>query len=268
MNSKLKSAIASGDILEVRRLLAEVDDINAQDSDGETLVSLAVQSGCLPVLQAVLDRNPDVTIVNLLDETPLMLAAAAGSLEMVSLLLRSGAEQTIGYTTSMGSTALIKGILSKNPAVIAPLVLAGAGAQWFTRTNYGNTPLMFALHDQTMLKAVWDAGASVSVEEKDEHFGDTALLTAIRRGSKGAVAFLVSNGANVHATDKAGLSALQLGDTDMAAYLESIGVTTKGQEPQGRHLKYRGLFASKPVHGLPASHAGSSAGSASKPGLF
>ena len=227
MNPKLKSAIESHDITQVLRLLDAEADINKQDSNGETVVTLAVRSGHLGVLDAVLSRKPDVNAVNLDEETPLMLAAEEGDLSMVISLLRSGANKTIGFATSMGNTALIKGILSKNPAVIAPLVSAGASALWCVPTTYGNTPLMFSLGNQDMLETVWEAGAFVSVEIKDLHHGDTALLMAIRMGKEAAFQFLVEKGANVHAIDKEGKSALHLavlgGHLDMVASLLSHG---------------------------------------------
>jgi hypothetical protein len=118
--------------------------------------------------------------------TPLIVAARAGHMAIVDVLLSSGA--TSDARDSEGATALIEAAYFGRTAVVERLLAAGA-----------------------------DANASASD-------GDSALISAARGGHEDIARLLVAAGANVNATDGHGNPAVMRAETEsMARTLVALG---------------------------------------------
>jgi ankyrin repeat protein len=198
---KLIDAAMYGKLAKVQTLIASGADVNAIGSCGRTALSLAIQGGHIPVIQALLDAGADP---NLSDETddglaansPLMEAAstffATNRAEMVRLLLKWGAN--INQQDATGNTALMCAIDCSDMDVFEALVTA-AGVDLDIKDNEGNTALMRVAHRRELSKAVHrlkEAGAS------EAGLKEVELVRAAAQGNLERVNLLLQDNLNVN----------------------------------------------------------------------
>lgn len=112
MSAELINAVLAGDVVKATALLKSGADCNSSNEEGATL---------------------------------LMLAAGAGHIEMVEMLIRAGAN--VDATDARGWTALMKGLFNYEqnrgfPDVVSALIAAGADIEH--QVSYGTRPLMIA----------------------------------------------------------------------------------------------------------------------------
>lgn len=145
MSTHLFNAAAIGDIIQIRALLQGGADCNSRNSDGASL---------------------------------LMLAAGAGHLETVKVLIELGTE--VNATDPLGWTALMKALYNHElnrgfPEIVSTLI--GAGADIETQIGYGTRPLMLAAGygEAGVVDVLLKAGADVRAKNEG---GRTALMMA------------------------------------------------------------------------------------------
>lgn len=96
----LQMAVFTGDLSAVTKFIASGSNIHSTDSGGSGLLHIAVQYGLhrdepdggLTVLRLLLEAGVDANVANEDGQTPLMLAAAVGSVAAVRMLLDYGAD--------------------------------------------------------------------------------------------------------------------------------------------------------------------------------
>lgn len=118
-------------------LLAGVDP-NVRDAQRNTALHVAVREDSGKAVEALL-KSPgvDVNAINQAGETPLMLAAIRGQLDLVKLLVERGA-----LVNDAGWSALHYAAAGPNEHVVR--FLLGRGADIDARSPNGTTPLMMA----------------------------------------------------------------------------------------------------------------------------
>jgi outer membrane protein assembly factor BamB len=122
--------------------------------------------------------------------TPLDMAAPAGHLNAVKLLIAYGAD--INSRTDNGTTPLMMTIIKKQKEVAGYLI--GIGADIKMTDNKGYTPLVIAavLNQYDVVKLLIAYGANVN-----DKIGDDSLLTIVKEGHLTDIAkLLIENGAN------------------------------------------------------------------------
>ncbi|ETV69707.1 hypothetical protein H257_14563 [Aphanomyces astaci] len=201
--SSLGIAARSGDLAEVKKLIASGHNPNAVDEDERTALHWAASSGYIDVVEYLaeitqLDRQDDS------GWTALMSATSAGHVDVVSHLLSKGANANLANEN--GQIALH---YHKGRQEIAELVVDST-----SNINHadrsGATPLTKALGGRPspeIVHLLLDHGASLSTQ--DVH-GNSPLHIALLEGHEGIAAMLVEHGANVHATNKAKQSCLDI----------------------------------------------------------
>ena len=104
-------AVISGDIAEVKRLIEEGADVNAQNYYGETALMFASNFGYTEVAQLLIEEGADVNAGDDEGMTALMKASIRGKTKVAKLLIEEGADINVqdkwGYTAL--KWALIKG---------------------------------------------------------------------------------------------------------------------------------------------------------------
>src|SRR5713226_2238761 len=98
----------------------------------------AIRENDLARLKSITASGADVNLRDARGSTPLMHAAAVGSLEAMKFLLKAGAD--VNAKNGLDATALIWGAL--DPAKVRLLVNAGANVN--ARSKLGRTPLLVA----------------------------------------------------------------------------------------------------------------------------
>lgn len=91
-----RSILNFGDSEWVKMLIARGADVNAKDSDGDTVLMLAASSDTLPLetIKTLLERGADVNARNVKGETALDIARRRGASPVVALLVKAGAKES------------------------------------------------------------------------------------------------------------------------------------------------------------------------------
>ena len=173
-NKQLFEAAESGDISEVKNLLAREADVNVKGEFGGTALHWAADHGFAEIVQLLLDSGADIKATDNTGRTALHWAVTT---EIVQLLLKAGAKTDV--IDSLGDTPL------------------HCAAYFHCAAYYGSAD---------NVQALVIAGADVNARN---NIGYTALDWAARKGKTEVVKALVIAGADVNATDNDGWTALQ-----------------------------------------------------------
>jgi quinoprotein dehydrogenase-associated probable ABC transporter substrate-binding protein len=115
--------------------------LEAADSDAMNALSIAAQNAKVKSATALVEAGADVNhAAGSGGYTPLMLAATAGSMEIVDVLLKHGAK--VNARNSGGITALMIVAASNQPKIAEALIEAGADAK--VKSDDGRTALSIA----------------------------------------------------------------------------------------------------------------------------
>ena len=136
-------------ILEIQRLLQMGGDVNAVDpTTGETPLMLAAEAGDLPLVKLLLEEGADVNMERFYRFTALHLAAGNGHTSVVRVLVDVPGIN-LDIPSMRGDTPLIEAAASGYTNIVQVLVDAGANVnfnyQKSARAYFaGQTPLMIA----------------------------------------------------------------------------------------------------------------------------
>ncbi|KMQ91742.1 ankyrin repeat domain-containing protein 17, partial [Lasius niger] len=196
----LVEACTDGDVGTVRKLLTEGRSVHETTEEGESLLSLACSAGYYELAQVLLAMNANVEDRGIKgDCTPLMEAASAGHVDIVSLLIAHGAD--VNAQSTSGNTPLMYGCAGGHEEVVRVLLEAGANVE--DHNENGHTPLMEAAsagHVQ-VAKILLEHGAGINTHSNE--FKESALTLACYKGHLEMVRFLLEAGADQeHKTDE------------------------------------------------------------------
>jgi ankyrin repeat protein len=172
LDSDLLKAVKKKDAKAVERLLDQGADIEARDERGWTPLMSAIHAGQTENAKLLIARNADPNAKDNHGWTVLMTAAFEGDAEVGSLLIEKGAAVNAKDDT-YGNTALMVVLLNSQRYEQFIALLTGNKADINLRNNEGSAPLM-----------------------------EAAFF-----GYKGVVVYLLQNGADADAVDKAGNTA-------------------------------------------------------------
>ncbi|MCU1272637.1 MAG: Ankyrin [Bryobacterales bacterium] len=175
----------------------------------------AIRTNDLTRLRALMSNKADINIKDRHGATPLMYAAAVGSVDAVRALLAAGAD--VKAKNAFDATALMWGIT--NPEKVRFLVDAGADVN--ARSKQGRTPLLIAASNAgsiDTIRLLVSKGADAKPPSEflastsglpSRRPGSAALLAAATAGDLEMVRFFIENGGDVNGTDQSGNTPLQ-----------------------------------------------------------
>ncbi len=200
--------ITHDNIKGIEDVLAKGADINGPVHN-EFPITKVCRFGCKPeTLKFLLEKGANVNAVETIEynATPLLIAAERGDADTVKVLLQYKAD--VNAKTKGESTPLIKALINGDSPVrreIAMLLIE-AGADVMLENGNGDTALGPIVRNPVLLELTLKKGLSpnaiVSVAD-----GRTLLMAAAKKSAKGTE-MLLNAGADVHAKDKAGKTAL------------------------------------------------------------
>ena len=172
LNSELIGAAATGDMNNVRNLLASGADVNANNDKGETALTNSIYKDHTEIAKMLITKGADVNKKGYKGWTALMIAAGKGNNLIVKLLVNSGAD--VNAKNDAGDTAF----------------------SWAVNKGYTE-----------IVKFLLDKG--VDVNERDNALNITALIVASQKGHTEIVKILLAKGADTSVKDSTfGLTAL------------------------------------------------------------
>jgi ankyrin repeat protein len=171
----------------VRDALARGMDPNSVSRDGWPALAIAAREGNLRTVEVLLAAGVKVDLRNPFGDTPLMLTALNGHLEIAKRLRGKGAS-----VEGSGWTPLAYAATGGHDEVVR--FLLGEGARIDAQSPNGTTALMMAVREGRYATALLliDRGANVAIVNQD---GATALAWAERSGDEKLVARLKQAGA-------------------------------------------------------------------------
>jgi ankyrin repeat protein len=188
------ASIRSGDTARVRALLDGGADVNIKERrGGATPLMNAAAFGSLDTMKVLLDRGADVNARSAAGATALMWAAT--DIEKIRLLLDRGAD--VNAVSSSGRSALMLAAMSDQSADIVRLLVA-RHADPMIEDPGKLTTLLAATYgnDADTVRQLVAAGIDVNGADAT---GTTPLMTAAANGNLGAVKLLLAQGARVNA---------------------------------------------------------------------
>ncbi|MGI9337633.1 MAG: ankyrin repeat domain-containing protein [Gammaproteobacteria bacterium] len=214
----LHEAAESGNIAELKRLIARRADVNAKGAYGMTPLHYAARDGKTETALVLVNAGADVNAKNDGDETPLHLTAYHGRTETALAFVNAGAN--IGAKDYRGWTPLDLATRQDKTETVLALVKAEAGI--VAKDNAGYTPLHLAVYlgyTETVFALV-KAGADVNAKDSG---GQTPLHRAAYLGKTEIALVLVKYGADIVAKDNDDWTPLHvaaaLGKTEIALAL-------------------------------------------------
>jgi ankyrin repeat protein len=258
---ELRSAIQSGDVEKVRRLVEGAAEVNSPFAyDDETPLTVAAFNHRIEIARILLDAGAEVN-VRTPRGTALGIAARSGNAEMVQTLLAAGADHNLRgehnpvplqEAVAGGHVQVVRNLLSgadgevegkefalffaaaENAVEIIRLLLSDGTNPNALVDSYTGTPFMVAARNgQTeAVEVLLEAGARVDVQASH---GATALGMAISNNVDDIVEILVERGADVRRKGESGATPLMRAQgPEVARILLEAGADVNERDDRGR----------------------------------
>lgn len=194
---KFLRAARSRDTADCSRMLKEKPELlNSVEAGGYSALHFAAFNGDVEMLRLLLSNKPDLDVENYDGNTPLTMAVKGNQQEAIRMLVNAGAD--VNHASDSGSTAAH---YAASMAYLDCLrLLVELGAKTIYEPSQAGTLLHWACHsgDVNCVGAVLYE-FKVPVNAADKH-GGTALFTALFMKKVEVVEFLVEHGAAVDVT--------------------------------------------------------------------
>jgi ankyrin repeat protein len=194
----LYNAIRANDLARLHALVHDSADANTKDGRGETPLMYAAAAGSLDAMKFLIGKGADVNAQNEIGSTALIWSAT--DLAKVKLLLDHGAN--INTASKRGRTALFLAAMTDRSADTVRLLLA-KGADPKMTDSFKNTVLIASAagNDTETIRLIIDAGVDVNAANA---LGLTPLIvSAGDNGNVRSVKMLLAKGAQVNAVSLA-----------------------------------------------------------------
>ena len=164
-DSELLTAVVSQDVVGVRAALAAGADPEARE-DTKRAIEIAAVVGDASTIETLLDHGAHGDAATSGGDAPLVLAVRSGSLDVVSALLSAGVDTECGPEGSALLAATEGQTDDLSVEIVRALVQAGAEVN-VRHKDTGLTPLMWAAQSDSieLVKLLIDAGADAGVQD-------------------------------------------------------------------------------------------------------
>ena len=169
--------------------------IDDDDKKSYTAIHVAVAAE-LPKVVRMVSREKEINQPSKSGMTPMALACQKGSLEIVKILLKAGADVNAG--TIEGHAPILEAVQNSFPLIAACLLKAGADIKTTNAEDFSLLHIAAEKGCEPILKLLVEKGMSVNVTVPDSHkyyAGKTPLDFALGSGDMESVGYLVSHGA-------------------------------------------------------------------------
>ncbi|XVF56826.1 hypothetical protein PTKIN_Ptkin06aG0151500 [Pterospermum kingtungense] len=200
----LVQLVMDGSMDEIREVLERSDPAwnpaDSIDSNGQTLLHIAIAQSRPDIVQLLLEFEPDVEFPNRSGSTPLEAAAACGEELIVELLLAHKASTERSESSSWGPIHLAAA--DGHLEVLRLLLLKGADVNALTKD--GNTALHIAVGERSKDCTRLLLANGCKPDVRNTRDGDTPLHIAAGLGDEQMVKLLLHKGANKDIRNRTG----------------------------------------------------------------
>jgi ankyrin repeat protein len=224
-NTELVTAVRSGDLDQVRRLLDAGEDPNEVGGDTTSALAWAAFGDDIGATMLLLDAGADPNLVNRFNVGPLHEAIILGNPEMVEVLVNAGADVNAPAYES-GETPLMAAARVGNTEVVQMLLDAGTEVRPIENA-WGQSALMFAASQghAPVVKMLIESGADIDqVTSYFEHPDVGRALAGMGRNDRTAGSFTALHFAARSGHAEAGAELIAAG-ADMTIEEEAYGYT-------------------------------------------
>lgn len=174
----LHSAVLNHDLEEIRRQIDGGVSVDSVNMVGQTPLMVACQKGFVTLVRELISRDADITKQDCAGRTSLIIASAAGYADVVQTLIDYGARPD--HVDMSGSTALHVAVDNAHTTVVRMLLDVGINPN-ATDAVAGWTPLMRLaayVGDPELAEVLISYGADVNHQDDN---GKTALMVSSTR---------------------------------------------------------------------------------------
>ena len=216
-------AVRGSERSRIEALIAQGADVNGRDRrGGVTPLMYAAALGSLDTMRLLLDKGADINARSAVGATALMWAAADAA--KVRLLVERGADVKI--VSESGRTALLLAAMSDQSAETVRLLLQrGADARIIDREQTSTLVAAAFGNDADTVRQLIAAGAPVNAATVG---GNTPLMSAAGNGNLEAVQLLLKAGANVNAVAGPPMAQVKNGTIDLGKFTPLILASAYG----------------------------------------
>ena len=192
----LHAAAHTGNIAELKKLIADGADINATESYGRTALMIAAHARNMEATAILMDAGANSDLLERDRYDALTIAAVDGNGPLVKLLIEKGAKTNL-VTSVYDGTALIAAAHLGHVEVVQALIAGGAPLDHVNNLNWTALIESIVLGDggknhTQVLRDLVEAGADVNIPDGN---GRSPLALAQARGYKSMIEILVAAGA-------------------------------------------------------------------------
>ncbi|XP_077367164.1 kinase D-interacting substrate of 220 kDa B isoform X4 [Festucalex cinctus] len=189
---KLFGHVEEENLTALRDHLDRFKEVDGRSDNGQTPLMLAAEQGSLEIVQELIRRGANVNLDDVDCWSALISAAKEGHVEVVKELLDNSAY--VEHRDVGGWTALMWAAYKGRVEVAKALLEHGANPN--TTGQYSVYPIIWASGrgHADVVKLLLDGGAKVNCSDK---YGTTSLIWASRKGHFRCVTHLLENGADV-----------------------------------------------------------------------
>ncbi|KAF3441433.1 hypothetical protein FNV43_RR15347 [Rhamnella rubrinervis] len=192
----LAQLVVNGSMDDIREVLERSEPAwkasDSVDTEGQTLLHLAISHGRPDLVQLLLEFEPDVEAQSRSGSSPLEAASASGEALIVELLLARRASTERSESSTWGPIHLAAG--GGHVEVLRLLILKGANVDALTKD--GNTALHLAVEERRRDCARLLLASGAGADVRNTRDGDTPLHVAARLGDEHMVRLFLQKGAN------------------------------------------------------------------------